>query len=162
FRATGQTGIMISGAGIPMDAVVSDFAAGAAEMLTPDAAADHWDVVEGQGSLFHPSYAGVSLALLHGTQADVLVLCHEVGRDSIVGLEGYSTPGLREAIDLHLTLGRRTNPRIRCAGVSLNTCSLDEQQATEHLARCSEQLQLSVADPMRGGDPMDRLVAACL
>src|SRR5262249_41538115 len=75
FRATGQTGIMISGTGIPMDAVVSDFSAGAAEMLTPDAAADHWDVVEGQGSLFHPSYAGVSLALLHGTQPDVLVLC---------------------------------------------------------------------------------------
>src|SRR4030095_1684084 len=68
FRATGQTGLMIAGAGMPMDAVVADFEAGAAEILSPDAAADHWDVIEGQGSLFHPSYAGVSLGLLHGRQ----------------------------------------------------------------------------------------------
>ena len=71
FRATGQTGIMIAGSGMPMDAVVSDFVAGAAEILSPDAAPDHWDVIEGQGSLFHPAYAGVSLGLLHGSQPDV-------------------------------------------------------------------------------------------
>src|SRR5262249_10280049 len=124
FRATGQTGIMISGGGIPLDAVISDFAAGAAEMLTPDAAPDHWDVVEGQGSLFHPSYAGVSLALLHGTQPDVLVLCHEVGRERLAGLEEYATPDLQEAIGLNLILGRRTNQQIRCAGISLNTSIL--------------------------------------
>lgn len=162
FRATGQTGIMISGAGIPMDAVVADFAAGAAEMLTPDAAADHWDIVEGQGSVFHPSYAGVSLALLHGTQPDVLVLCHEVGRDQTLGVEGYPTPALRDAIELHLTLGRRTNPRIRCAGVSLNTRGLSDEHASQQLAERSEELQLPVADPVRGGPEMQRLVAACL
>ena len=68
---------MIAGSGIPMDAVVADFAAGAAEMLSPDAAPDHWDVIEGQGSLLHPAYAGVSLALLHGSQPDVIVVCHD-------------------------------------------------------------------------------------
>ncbi len=94
FRATGQTGIMIAGAGIPMDAVVADFEAGAAEMLSPDAPPDHWDVIEGQGSLFHPSYACVSLGLLHGSQPDVIVVCHEPGRTGIVGLDAYRLPGL--------------------------------------------------------------------
>src|SRR6266513_202743 len=88
FRATGQTGILIAGSGIPIDAVVADFIAGAAEMLTPEAPADHWDVVEGQGSIFHPSYAGVSLALLHGSQPDVVVICHEPGRDRNLGVPG--------------------------------------------------------------------------
>jgi uncharacterized NAD-dependent epimerase/dehydratase family protein len=162
FRATGQTGIMIAGGGIPMDAVVSDFAAGAAEMLTPDAAPDHWDVVEGQGSVFHPSYAGVSLALLHGTQPDVLVLCHEVGRDRLVGVEAYAIPDLEEAIALHLILGRRTNPNVRYAGVSLNTSKLSAQQAKDALAYCGERLRLPAADPMRGGVEMERLVSACL
>src|SRR6202035_5746960 len=89
FRATGQTGILIAGGGIPIDAVVSDFAAGAAELLSPDAAADHWDIVEGQGSIFHPAYSGVSLALLHGTHPDVIVMCHEVGRDHILGFPHF-------------------------------------------------------------------------
>ena len=104
FRATGQTGIMIAGEGIPIDAVIADFIAGAAEVLSPDAEATHWDVVEGQGSIFHPSYSGVSLGLLHGTQPDVIVVCHEVGRDRVYGLEQFATPTLEEAIDLHLTM----------------------------------------------------------
>jgi uncharacterized NAD-dependent epimerase/dehydratase family protein len=162
FRATGQTGIMISGAGIPMDAVIADFAAGAAEMLSPDAAPDHWDVVEGQGSLFHPSYAGVSLALLHGTQPDVVVLCHQVGRDRLAGLEEYATPDLLEAINLNLTLGRRTNPHIRCAGIALNTASLNAVQASQVMGDCSRRLRLPVADPIRGGTEMESLVSACL
>ena len=87
FRATGQTGIMISGGGIPMDAVVADFAAGAAEMLSPATAPDHWDVIEGQGSILHPAYAGVSLALLHGSQPDVFVVCHDPTRDRLLGDE---------------------------------------------------------------------------
>ena len=91
FRATGQTGIMIAGSGMPMDAVVADFEAGAAEQLSPHAAADHWDVIEGQGSLFHPSYAAVSLGLLHGSQPDVIVVCHEPGRRQVVGLETLSS-----------------------------------------------------------------------
>ncbi|MGH8139746.1 MAG: DUF1611 domain-containing protein [Steroidobacteraceae bacterium] len=162
FRATGQTGILISGAGIPLDSVVADFVAGAAEMLTPAAAASHWDIVEGQGSIFHPSYAGVSLGLLHGTQPDVIVMCHEWGRDRMVGLEDYPIPDIGEAIDLHLRLARRTNPRARCAGVSLNTSRLNDDDARAALVKYSDHLSLPVADPMRGGAEFRRLVDACL
>src|SRR4029077_4114174 len=125
FRATGQTGILIAGGGIPMDAVVSDFEAGAAEVLSPSAKPDHWDVIEGQGSLFHPSYAAVSLGLLHGSQPDVFVVCHEPGRKHLVGHPDFAVPSLPETIDLTLRLGRRTNPAIRCGGISLNTSGLD-------------------------------------
>jgi uncharacterized NAD-dependent epimerase/dehydratase family protein len=162
FRATGQTGILISGAGMPLDAVVADFVAGAAEILSPAAPATHWDVVEGQGSLFHPSYAGVSLGLLHGTQPDVIVLCHEVGRDHILGLEHYPIPPLRDVIDLNLRLARRTNPAVRCAGIALNTSTLSEAQAEVVLTETRTSLRMPVADPMRGGAQFDRLVEACL
>ena len=162
FRATGQTGILIAGAGIPIDAVIADFIAGAAELLSPDAADDHWDVVEGQGSVFHPSYSGVSLGLLHGTQPDVLVLCHAVGRDTILGLENYATPPLEAAIELHLQLARRTNAAARCGGVSLNTAHLEREQARAALARLADRLGLPVADPLREGEELDRLVSECL
>lgn len=162
FRATGQTGILIAGSGIPIDAVVADFIAGAAELLSPSAPPDHWDVVEGQGSVFHPSYAGVSLGLLHGTQPDVIVLCHEVGRDTILGLEDYATPALEEAIDLHLKLARRTNARARCAGISLNTSGLEESEARAILIKHRDRLDLPVADPMRPGAELDALVTSCL
>lgn len=162
FRATGQTGIMIAGSGIPMDAVVSDFAAGAAEMLSPDAAADHWDVIEGQGSLFHPSYAGVSLALLHGSQPDVIVVCHQPGRTKIVGTAGYDLPGIEETIDLNLRLGARTNPAIRCAGVALNTSHLAERDARQLMEHEAARLDVPVADPIRGGAGFERLVDRCL
>lgn len=162
FRATGQTGIMIAGAGIPMDAVVSDFVAGAAEALSPDAPQDHWDVVEGQGSLFHPAYSGVSLGLLHGTQPDVIVMCHEVGRECVHGLPDFALPDLQEAIALHLSLARRTNPAARCAGVSLNTSKLPEEDAHSILASRSAELGLPCADPIRGGPAFNDLVDACL
>jgi uncharacterized NAD-dependent epimerase/dehydratase family protein len=162
FRATGQTGILIGGGGIPIDSVVADFVAGAAETLSPDAALNHWDVVEGQGSVFHPSYSGVSLGLLHGTQPDVIVMCHEVGRDWVLDVEHYPTPSVPEAIELTLTLARRTNRQVRCAGLSLNTSMLDEAHARTVLAEYSAQLHLPVADPLRGGPELDRLVESCL
>jgi uncharacterized NAD-dependent epimerase/dehydratase family protein len=162
FRATGQTGIMISGGGIPMDAVIADFAAGAAEMLTPAAPQQHWDVIEGQGSLFHPAYAGVSLALLHGSQPDVIVVCHQPGRDRVLGNPGYFLPGIDETIELNLRLGRRTNAAIRCAGVSLDTSRLDTAIARRLLADERARLGLPVADPMRGGVEFSALVDACL
>jgi uncharacterized NAD-dependent epimerase/dehydratase family protein len=161
FRATGQTGIMISGRGIPMDAVVADFAAGAAELLTPDAPAQHWDVIEGQGSLFHPAYAGVSLALLHGSQPDVIVVCHQPGRERMLGTD-YLIPDLGETIDLNLRLGRRTNAAIGCAGVSLDTSRLEAGAAHRLLAEQSARLGLPVADPMRGGAAFEELVDSCL
>lgn len=162
FRATGQTGIMIAGGGMPIDAVVSDFVAGAAEVLSPDNKADHWDVIEGQGSLFHPAYAGVSLGLLHGSQPDVIVVCHDISRQHVLGYPTYPLPTPAEVIDLTLHLGSRTNPNIRCAGVSLNTSSLDASEATRLLARQQEALDMPVADPIRGGPAFEALVDACL
>ena len=162
FRATGQTGILIAGRGMPMDAVVADFEAGAAEMLSPAADANHWDVIEGQGSLFHPAYAGVSLGLLHGSQPDVFVVCHEPGRTHVLGHPAFALPTIEETIDMTIRLGRRTNPAIRCGGVSLNTSSLDEADALVLFALHGEQLGLPVADPIRGGAAFDRLVDACL
>jgi len=162
FRATGQTGIMIAGSGLPIDAVVSDFIAGAAEAISPDAPADHWDVIEGQGSIFHPSYAGVSLGLLHGSQPDVIVVCHEPGRTAMAGLPDFALPDIDEVIRLCLLLGRRTNPDIRCAGISLNTSALGEDAAQRLIADESARLGLPVADPIRGCPGFDALVDACL
>jgi uncharacterized NAD-dependent epimerase/dehydratase family protein len=161
FRATGQTGILIAGGGMPLDAVVADFEAGAAEMLSPNAAPQHWDVIEGQGSLFHPAYAGVSLGLLHGSQPDVIVVCHDPDRKQVLGLP-FSLPDIAETIDMNLRLGRRTNPAIRCAGISLNTSDLDEKRALRLLAEQSARLGLPVADPMRAGEAFERLVDECL
>ncbi|MBD9467544.1 DUF1611 domain-containing protein [Pseudoxanthomonas sp. PXM01] len=162
FRATGQTGILIAGAGVPMDAVVADFAAGAAETLSPDAAAGHWDVIEGQGSLSHPAYAGVSLALLHGSQPDVIVVCHEYGRERVLGYPHYPLPSIEDTVALALTLGARTNPAIRCAGISVNTARLEAEAAGHVLAAMADRLGLPVADPIRGGDAFTALVDACL
>jgi uncharacterized NAD-dependent epimerase/dehydratase family protein len=162
FRATGQTGIMIAGSGMPMDAVISDFVAGAAEILSPDAAADHWDVIEGQGSLFHPAYAGVSLGLLHGSQPDVFVLCHEPGREHLLGYPDFPTPSLPEAIARHVAMGSLTNPKIRCAGVSFNTASLRPSSADTLMQGVAQSIGLPVADPMRGGAALERLVESCL
>jgi uncharacterized NAD-dependent epimerase/dehydratase family protein len=162
FRATGQTGIMIAGAGMPMDAVVADFAAGAAEILSPAAADDHWDVIEGQGSLLHPVFAGVTLSLLHGSQPDVFVVCHDPVRTCLLGDEEFAVPGVEEIIDLTIRLGSRTNPAIRPGGVSFNTVSLSDDEARALMARESERLGLPVADPIRGGDEFERLVDSCL
>jgi uncharacterized NAD-dependent epimerase/dehydratase family protein len=151
FRATGQTGIMIAGTGIPMDAVVADFVAGAAELLSPSASDDHWDVIEGQGSLFHPSYAGVSLGLLHGSQPDAIVLCHDASRSCIDGLPDYPLPDLREAIDRNLQAGALTNPAVRCVGLCINTSRLSDADQTAYLGRASNALGLPCVDPMRTG-----------
>lgn len=162
FRATGQTGIMIAGSGVPLDAVVADFCAGAAESLSPDAAPDHWDIIEGQGSLFHPAYAGVSLALLHGSQPDVIVVCHQPGRTKVVGAADFALPTIEETIDLNLRLARRVNPAVRCAGISLNTSHLDADAAEALMTAERERLGLPVADSIRRGPPFEALVDACL
>jgi uncharacterized NAD-dependent epimerase/dehydratase family protein len=162
FRATGQTGILIAGSGIPMDAVVSDFLAGAAEALSPDAATTHWDVIEGQGSLFHPSYAAVTLGLLHGSQPDVIVVCHDPRRREVDDCPGYLLPTIPETIALALKLGRRVNPDIRCAGVSLNTSGMSAAQADEAIRTVVHSCGLPAADPIRGGPALDALVSSCL
>jgi uncharacterized NAD-dependent epimerase/dehydratase family protein len=151
FRATGQTGIMISGEGIAMDAVVADFLAGAAEQLSPDNAADHWDVIEGQGSLFHPAYAGVTLGLLHGSQPDAIVLCHDPSRRTIDEYPDYPIPDLQVAIDDYLRAGRLTNSAVRCIGLSINSSSLSDAQCAAYFGRLTDQLGLPVCDPLRTG-----------
>lgn len=151
FRATGQTGIMIAGEGIAIDAVVADFIAGAAEQLSPDAAPDHWDVIEGQGGLFHPAYAGVTLGLLHGSQPDALVLCHDPTRTEINGFPGYPIASLTEAMAGYLMLGRVTNPAVRFVGISLNTAKLSAAARAAVLADAGAETGLPACDPMQGG-----------
>jgi uncharacterized NAD-dependent epimerase/dehydratase family protein len=149
FRATGQTGIMISGGGIAIDAVVADFVAGAAESLSPAAAPDHWDIIEGQGSLVHPGYAAVSLGLLHGSQPDVMVLCHDPARTEIDEYPGFAIPPLDEVMALHLALARRTNAAARFGGIALNTSALAAEAAATLLADHAARFRLPCFDPLR-------------
>lgn len=151
FRATGQTGIMIAGGGVPLDAVVSDFAAGAAEWLSPDNEADHWDVIEGQGSLFHPAYAGVSLALLHGSQPDAFVLCLDPTRKTMVGFPDYPIVDAQTAIAGHTLEGALTNPRIQCVGLSVNTSRLSAEEVATYKQDLARQFGLPVFDPIKDG-----------
>ena len=158
FRASGQTGIFIAGTGICVDAVVSDFVAGAAELLSPNNDADHWDIIEGQGSLYHPSYAGVSLGLLHGSQADSLVLCHEPDRSHMRGLKEYVLPEIRDCISLNETCGQLTNSNCRVIGISVNTYKQSSSEAERLLDELETELNLPCVDPIRQG--AEHLVAA--
>lgn len=151
FRATGQTGIMIAGEGIPIDAVVADFISGAAELLSPDNEPDHWDIIEGQGSLYHPGYSGVSLGLLHGSQPDGFVVCHDPLRKNVSGWEHYALPSLQECIDTHVMMGRRTNPNIRCVGVTVNTSALQHAERLRCLDDLAAETGLPCCDPVRDG-----------
>ncbi len=151
FRATGQTGIMIAGEGIPIDAVPADFISGAAELVSPNNDHDHWDVIEGQGSIFHPGYAGVSLGLLFGSQPDAFVVCHEATRKVIYGWEHYSLPSIRECIDLHMLIGGRTNPFIKCVGISVNTSGLPSDKRKQYLDNLTEEIGLPCVDPLING-----------
>ncbi len=151
FRATGQTGILIAGGGIAVDAVVADFIAGATETLSPTAADTHWDIIEGQGSLFHPSYAGVSLGLLHGSQPDWLVLCHEPVRKHMRGLPERAMPALKTCMATTLQAAQLVNSTAQWAGCAVNTSALDTIQARDYLARLSGELQLPCVDPLRDG-----------
>jgi uncharacterized NAD-dependent epimerase/dehydratase family protein len=151
FRATGQTGILIAGHGVAIDAVVSDFVAGAAESLSPAAADDHWDVIEGQGALFHPAYAGVTLGLLHGSQPDAIVLCHDPSRETIEDHPHIQLPALDDAIRRYIEAGRLTNPDIRCVGVAINSSTLSDADWARYQDRTRTALKLPVCDPMRGG-----------
>ncbi len=151
FSATGQTGIFIAGDGVSVDAVVADFISGAAEWLSPDADADHWHLVEGQGSLFHTSYAGVTLGLIHGSQPDALVICHDAARKTARGLGDKPLPSFQEVIDAGLWAARNVNPDAKVVGVSINTKSLDDAAATALLEKTADELGLPTVDPVRTG-----------
>jgi uncharacterized NAD-dependent epimerase/dehydratase family protein len=151
FRATGQTGILITGGGVPLDAVIADFMAGSIEWLTPDNDPDHWDLIEGQGSLHHLSYSGVSLALIHGGQPDALILCHEPTRPHMRGLPGRPLPSLRQTADTALAMARDANPDCRLVGISINTAALDELAALAYLSAVEAEFALPAVDPFRQG-----------
>ena len=158
FRATGQTGILITGNGVPLDAVIADFMAGSVEYLTPDNDADHWDLIEGQGSLFHASYSGVTLALIHGGAPDALILCHEPTREHMRGLPDYQQPSLQELNDVALTLARVVNPQAKVVGISINTAGLSEADAIALLEKTEKDMGLPTVDPFR--QSADRLAEA--
>lgn len=158
FRATGQTGIFIAGSGISVDAVVADFISGAAELLSPPNEDDHWDIIEGQGSLFHASYAGVTLGLLHGSQPDVIVLCHEPSRPHMRGTPDIPMPGLQACIDANIAASRVTNANTRCIGVSVNTSGLKDPDA--YLQKIEAELGIPCVDAYKDRQGAVRLVDA--
>jgi len=151
FRATGQTGIMIAGSGVPIDCVVADFISGAAEVLSPDNTDDHWDIIEGQGAIFHPGYAAVTHGLLIGSQPDVFVVCHEAHREVVSGWPHMPLPTIGEVIERTVAIGRLTNPAIRCVGISVNTSGLPGGERTGYLQMLSDRYGLPCVDPMAGG-----------
>jgi uncharacterized NAD-dependent epimerase/dehydratase family protein len=163
FRATGQTGIFVAGGGIPVDSVVADFISGAAEWISPAREDGGWDLIEGQGSLFHPSYAGVSLGLLHGSQPDALVLCHEPTRKHMRGLPDSPLPDLERCLNANLKAARLTNPAVKAVGVALNTSNLSGHEAKAMCREISGRLQLPCEDPVTMGVEgiVDNLLACC-
>ncbi|CUK14595.1 hypothetical protein PH7735_03938 [Shimia thalassica] len=161
FRATGQTGILITGDGVPLDAVIADFMAGSVEYLTPDNDSDHWDHIEGQGSLFHVSYSGVTMALIHGGQPDALILAHEPTREHMRGLPEYQQPSLEALRDMALSLAKVGNPDCQVVGISVNTQHMAEDSAKAYLAELEDSMGLPATDPYRfgAGKLVDALVA---
>lgn len=151
FRATGQTGILIAGGGVPLDAVVADFLVGAAEKVSPDNDPDHWDVIEGQGALFHPGYGPVSMGLLIGSQPDAFVVCTEAGRDTIRGWDRFNTPDIRDVIARTIDIGQQFNPDIRCVGISANTRHLDPTARADYLDALEKEYGLPAIDPIATG-----------
>ena len=152
FVATGQTGIAIAGWGIAVDAVVADFLAGAAEWLVVEGARRGGELlfVEGQGSLVHPAYSGVTLGLIHGSVPHAFVLCHLAGATEVDGFPGHPLPSLRELIDLHERVALPARPA-RVAAVALNTSGLPDDEARSAIAATAEETGLPTDDPVRFG-----------
>lgn len=151
FRATGQTGIFIAGSGVSIDAVIADFISGSVEWLTPANDPDHWDLVEGQGSLFNVSYAGVTIGLIHGAQPDALVVCHEAGRPHMRSMPHFPLIDIPTCIEANLEAARLTNPDVKCVGASINTVGLSEQEGQDFCKRLSDEIGLPAVDALRDG-----------
>jgi uncharacterized NAD-dependent epimerase/dehydratase family protein len=154
FVPTGQTGMVIAGWGIAIDAVVADFLAGAAERLVVEGRDRGGELlwVEGQGALLHPVYSGVTLGLYHGSVPRLLVLCHEVGRTEIEGAGGgpHRIPPLRDLVEVHERLSLPARPA-RVAAVALNTSRLEEAEARATIAKAEAETGLPADDPVRFG-----------
>jgi uncharacterized NAD-dependent epimerase/dehydratase family protein len=161
FVPTGQTGMAIAGWGIAVDAVVADFVAGAAERLVVEGAECGGDLlfVEGQGSITHPAYSGVTLGLVHGSAPHAFVLCHQAGSTEHEGFEGHPLTGLAELVDLHERISLRVRPA-KVAAVAVNTRGLDDDAAHEAVAGAAAETGLPSDDPVRFGP--ERLLDAVL
>ncbi|NNJ73331.1 MAG: DUF1611 domain-containing protein [Enterobacterales bacterium] len=151
FRATGQTGILLTGSGIPIDATIADFTAGAAEALSPDNEDAHWDIIEGQGAIFHPAYSGVCLSLLHGSQPDAMVLCHDPSRPYLLGHDSFKVPGIAHCISSYEMLARLTNPEAKVIAVTINSRELGDRAYQEYKTKVIELTGLVCCDPLREG-----------
>jgi len=151
FRATGQCGILIAGQGVAIDCVVSDFISGATESLSPNADEHHWDIIEGQGSLSHPAFAGVSLGLLHGAQPDAIVICHALDRHHMRGLPKSKFPSIAETIELNLNAAKLTNPHAKIVGITVNTSSVSIEEGAKICHQISDEFSLPCVDPLRDG-----------
>ena len=163
FVPTGQTGIAIAGWGISVDAVVADFVAGATERLVVEGARRGGELlwVEGQGSLVHPAYSGVTLGLFHGSVPHALVLCHRAGTTEVEGYPGHPLPSLPELVELHETISLRVRPA-KVVAVALNTAGLDDDEAAAAVADAARETGLPTADPVRDGPAslLDAVLAA--
>lgn len=151
FRATGQTGVLIAGEGVVIDSVIADFISGAAEALSPVREGEGWDVIEGQGSLFNPSFAGVSLGLLHGAQPQALLLCHDPSRPHMRGLPHMPVPDLAACLEENLRCARLTSPNVEAMGVSLNTSQMTRDEAGALCRQIEGELGLPCVDPAIDG-----------
>ncbi len=150
FVATGQSGMVIAGEGVPIDSIIGDFMSGAIEEFLSEKSS-FYDLlsVEGQGTILHPGYSGVSLALIHGSLPDAMVLCHFPGREKIKNYQ-VKIPPLPEVIELHEQIARPIKPS-RVIGISLNTQELTEKEAKEEIKRTEQQTGLPTVDPVRFG-----------
>lgn len=151
FRATGQTGIFIAGEGISVDAVIADFMSGATEIIAPANDEDHWDLIEGQGSLFHPSFSGVTMALIHGSQPDALVLCHEPTRQHMRGLPNQPLPDIAICLNSNVEAAQLTNPQAKMVGIAINTKLMSPEAANAYLKEVADEHNLPCVDPVRTG-----------
>ena len=157
FVPTGQTGVMVDGAGVVVDRVVSDFTAGAVEGMMLERADHDYLFVEGQGSITHPAYSAVTCGILHGSMPDALVLCHEAGREVVHGYESFDLPSPADSARLYERLAEPVAPT-RLAGGALNTAELAPGAAREAVASYSEAIGAPAVDPVRDG--AEELVAA--
>jgi len=157
FVATGQTGILVAGGGCAVDRVISDFVAGAAEKLVLANQYHEVIVVEGQGSLFHPRYSGVTLSLLHGTMPHGLIACYELGRKAVFGMPDVPLPSLRKLIEFYETAAGLMHP-CRVIGIAVNGIKFSDREVEAECARVEDKFQLPACDVIRHGP--DKLVEA--
>lgn len=151
FRASSPTGMLIAGRGVALDSVPAEYLAGVAEQLCPANDPDHWDIVEGQGSLLHPASAAITLGLMHGVRPDALVLCHQAGRTRLDGWPGGAIPPLSECIERHLQAAKPSSPAAHFIGIALDTTGLAGDARRAALAAVENETNLPCADPLADG-----------